>query len=711
MTTHTEEISALRDELERANHAYYTDATPFLTDREYDEKLARLTELEAQAGIDDPTSPTKRVGGDPIEGFVTRKHALPMKSIDNTYSEDDVEEWVDRVRRGLPGGANIRFACDAKIDGVAMSLRYEQGVLVYALTRGDGEQGDDVTESVRTIRSVPLRLHGDASEIPDVLEVRGEVFMPTAEFERINDEREANGDDPFMNPRNATAGTLKQLDPKITASRRLAFVTHGRGLIEGEQNFASGHLELMDRFEGLGLPINETIESESLEDVLAAIEKFSPATRSYPFAVDGVVIRVDRFDQQDKLGSTSKSPRWLVAFKYPAERKTTKLIDVVHQVGKTGKITPRAEMEPVLIAGTTVRHATLHNYGLAAARDLRIGDTLVVEKAGEIIPQVLEPVLSKRPKNATPIEPPDRCPVCKGTLEIEYEGETETIRRCVNPECPAQLREKLIWFAGRNQMDIDGLAEKTIDQILESDTIPLAGFADIFRLHQHREELLALERMGEKKVENMLVGIEGAKQRGLARVLAGMGIRHVGESTAKALARVFRDLDELLAAPVWALAPRGVNGLSTPKRQELFGLDAPVDLDYETNLGVNTAPVVHSYFHSEQAQEAFASLREVGVDLTSSDFREPTEQADEIDSPFAGKTIVITGTLEHFGRKELSELLETFGSKVSGSVSKNTDLLIAGEKAGSKLTKAESLGVIIWDENKLLNELPEEHHP
>ncbi|MEM1167498.1 MAG: BRCT domain-containing protein, partial [Planctomycetota bacterium] len=391
-----------------------------------------------------------------------------------------------------------------------------------------------------------------------------------------------------------------------------------------------------------------------------------------------------------------------------AERRTTILLDVEHQVGKTGKITPRAVMDPVLIAGTTVRHASLHNYALARERDLRIGDTVVVEKAGEIIPQVIEPVLTARPSNARPIEAPDRCPVCGGPVEVETDParpDRETARRCVNPECPAQLREKLIWFVGRGQMDIDGLGEKSIDQIFDAPGIPLGSFADIFRLHEHREQLLELERMGEKKVDNMLAGIETAKSRGLGRILAGMGIRHVGESTAKALARAFDDAWALLDAEPWQLAPATANRMSGPKRKELFGLDEPVadELAVETNLGEKTAFVVHAYLRSPQARHTFEELAALGVDLTG----EPspvraTTAAPAGDTPFSGKKVVLTGTLESYERRSLAGLLESLGAKVSGSVSSNTDLVIAGEKAGSKRTKAESLGVEIWDEAALL---------
>ena len=755
----------LRDLLHRANRAYYVDAQPILSDREYDDHLAELQALEAEhPGLADQSSPTRRVGGEPIEGFQTLPHALPMLSIDNTYfmteadrtkagkPGDSLEAWADRVHRRLgiepkdgPSGADeglfagdqddaVTLVCDPKIDGVALSLRYEQGLLVRALTRGDGQHGDDVTHAVRTIRAVPLVLDADAGvEVPDVLEVRGEAFIPDAEFERINADREQHGDEPFMNPRNACAGTLKQLDPGPAAERRLGFLAHGRG--EVSERFASTYTDFCARIERLGIPTSpgRSVHT-SARGVIDAIRAFEAERAALPYATDGMVVRVDRFDQQAALGVTSKSPRWCVAYKYAAERKPTVLLDVLHQVGKTGKITPRAVLEPVLLAGTTVRHATLHNYGIVASKDIHLGDTVLVEKAGEIIPYVIEVDPSKRPKRAAGVRPPSVCPSCSGPLEIEPPEASdapgrETVRRCVNPECPAQVREKLIWFAGRNQMDIDGLGESTIDQIratalatddqrraelgVPDDTpeIPLDHFADVFELAAHRASLLPLSRMGEKKIENLIAGIERARTRGLARVLAGMGIRHVGSSTAKALARAFPDLDALVAAEVWHLMPMAVNRMSGPKREALTGSREPLAREYETGLGEDTAPVIHAYLHSKAAQQTFQRLRDVGVDLSSHDYIDPDSADGMQATPFTAKTIVLTGTLEHFTRPELAEILESLGAKVSGSVSKRTDLLLAGESAGSKLAKAEALGVEIWDEQALLKALPTDRRP
>jgi DNA ligase (NAD+) len=733
-----ERVECLREVLGRASRAYYVDAAPIMSDPEFDALLYELAQLEHQhPELDDPDSPTHRVGGEPIEGFDQVRHRVPMLSIDNTYNDAEVREWYERVVAGLGGAkrrakaadgglfaegeadlGGVRIVADPKIDGVALSLRYEKGKLAVAVTRGDGTTGDDITSNVRAIRAVPTILSAPKgqAEIPDVLEVRGEVFIPLKEFERINDERQRQGLELFMNPRNSCAGTLKQLDPRIVASRGLRFYAYGRG--EVSRGFASSHSEFVEKVRALGIPVNpDWVVCEGFADVMRAIRDFEPRRLTLDYAIDGMVIRVDSYEQQEKLGYTAKSPRWVIAYKYPAEQKRTKLLRVEPQVGKTGRITPRAIMGPVLVAGTTVQHATLHNYGRvrdlpiaerpSERTELRIGDTVVIEKAGEIIPQVVSVVIGERPADARRVLPPDKCPACGGPLELEppeaaSDPARETGRRCVNPECPAQVEEKLIWFAGRRQMDIEGLGEKTVRQIRAESKIPLNTFADVFRLPRHRDELLALERMGEKKVDNLLQGIEEAKGRGLARVLAGMGILHVGDATAKALARAFPDVDALLAAQVWELMPTAVANLSPRKREER-GYPEPQVL-YETGLGEETAPAVHEYLHSEQARKTFRELREAGVDLTSHDYTPPGKR-EQAEGQFAGKTVVITGSLDHYKRDELKELLEAGGAKVTDSVSKKTDLLIVGRDAGSKLDKARALGIHIWDEARLLQEL------
>jgi len=677
-------IKELRDLLNRANRAYYVEAQPFISDREYDELLQELAELEAKHPEDaDANSPTQRIGDEPIKGFTTVKHAVPMQSIDNTYSVQELTAWRDRVlkRLALPASnadddeatslfgsdVAVQWVCDPKIDGVAISLRYEHGALKHAITRGDGEKGDDVTAQVRTIRAIPLQLDAN-DDLPDVLEVRGEIFMPNAEFERINAQREADGEPLFANARNSTAGTLKSLNPQIVAQRRLNFVAHGRGEVVGMDDVQSFSAYL-DRLKALGIPVSShTTTCDDFDTVIETIEQFSEQRATIGYGVDGMVIRVDRFDLQQQLGATSKAPRWCIAYKYPAEQGMTKLLKVDWQVGKTGALTPRATMEPILLAGTTVQHATLHNLDEITRKDIRIGDTVVIEKAGEIIPQVIRVVQERRPKGSKPIQPPATCDACHGP--IEKEGPK---LYCVNPECPAQFREKLKWFVSRDQMDIDGMGEKLVDQLVDADLVH--HFADVFTLT--KQQLLELDRMGEKSADNLLAGIERSKTHGLHRVLAGLGIRHIGASASKTLARQFSHADDLLAA----------------------SLDALIALP---DFGEITATGLHMFLQSPQGRVTFERLAAVGVDLHSTLF---VDHAAVSDSPFAGKVIVFTGTLEHFTRPQLTEQLEAMGAKVTGSVSKKTDLLIAGESAGSKLDKARQLGVEVWDEAKLLAEL------
>jgi len=712
--TGVDRLKELRTLLHRANAAYYVDAAPVMSDPEFDRLLAELAALEAaHPELNDPASPTKRVGGTPIEGFRTLAHRKPMLSIDNTYSEADVREWYARVQKHCrEAGEPLTppLVCDPKVDGLALSLRYESGTLALALTRGDGVRGDDVTHAARTIRSIPVVLSGDA---PAVLEVRGEVFLPITEFDRLNEERDASGDELFMNPRNAAAGALKQLDPAEVARRRLSFVAHGKGEISSEVDFANAYSEFQTRLRSLGLPVSAASKRcATIDEALEAIIAFNTARRTLNWATDGMVVRIDDFGLQESLGYNSKSPRWIIAYKYPAERKTTRLLHVEHQVGKTGKITPRATMEPVLLAGTTVKHATLHNYGRirdAATEiegqrtDIRLGDTVYIEKAGEIIPQVVGVVLGERPQDARPVIPPVVCPICAGTLEVEppeaaEAPSLETVRRCINPECPAQIREKLVWFAGRKQMDIDGLGEKTVDLIIADPSIPFKSFADIFRLQKHKARLTELDRMGERKVENLLAGIEAAKGRGMRKLLAAMGMRHVGETTSKLLAIKFPDIATLSGADERHLRPKS---LSKDEAVSL-GYSAEGGDRPETGLGKDTAPTVHEYLNSPAAQHLFSELGSLGVSLVSQDYKAPGGQAAVQQGPFSGKTIVLTGTLEHYERGELAELLESHGAKVSGSVSKRTSLLIAGSDAGGKLDKARELGVEIWDEAQLL---------
>ena len=668
-------VAELRDLLERANVAYYVDAAPFMADSEYDRLLAELGELEsAHPELADASSPTARVGGKPSEGFQTVAHRVPMQSVDNTYSIEDFRTWHARCAESL--GEVPAVVADPKIDGVAISLRYERGLLVQAITRGDGEKGDDVTANVRPIRSVPLRLRGDA---PAVLEVRGEIFMPNASFEAVNARRQKEGDALFVNARNATAGTLKSLDPAVARDRGLRFLMHGLGEVQGMQQ--ATYWELLQACRAMGLPVSPRSQRcDSVEQAVAAIEAFAADRATLDFGVDGMVVKVDRLDFRERLGSTSKAPRWAVAFKYPAERKATTLLHVEWQVGKGGTLTPRATMKPVFVGGTTVQHATLHNIEEIRRKDIRVGDTVIVEKAGEIIPQVVEVVLAERPTGAKEIDAPTACPDCGGATEMEGPKVY-----CRNAACPAQFRERVKWFVGRDQMDIEGLGEKIVDQLIDAGLVK--RYSDLFTLDAGKLAALESEavnkkgetqirKLGQKTADAIVANANAAKKRGLARVLASLGLRLIGAAAAKTLARAYPDADALLAATA-------------------------ADFEALSDFGTITAESLAKDLARADVKRMFVDLAEAGVDLTS-----PIYQKEAADSPFAGKTVVLTGTLAAFERSALTERLESLGAKVTGSVSKKTHLLIAGADAGSKLDKARELGVPIWDEAELLKNLP-----
>ena len=677
-------VEELREFLNRANAAYYVDAESLMPDSEYDRLLRELAALEEKfPELEDPSSPTKRVGGKPIEGFLPITHRRPMQSIDNTYDMEGFRAWAARCEKTL--GHSPPLIADPKIDGVAVSLRYVKGVLEYAATRGDGEIGNDVTENVRAIRAVPLRLSRTGKRslaLPDVLEVRGEIYMPNAEFHRINAERALRDEPLLANARNATAGTIKSLDPAVAASRRLAFIAHGRGESIGGPQIDS-HSEFIAALKEWHIPVNRlSVQCASPDDAIAAIESFAFQRATLPFGVDGMVVRVDNFAAQELLGVTEKSPRWIVAFKYPAQREVTTLVHVDWQVGKGGTLTPRATMEPVVVSGSTVSHATLHNIEEIRRKDFRIGDRVEVEKAGEVIPQVVAPVLNARVGTERPIEPPTECPSCGGP--VTQEGPKLF---CANTNCPAQFLERLKWFVGRDQMAIEGLGERLIEQLVEAKIV--SHFADLFRLP--REAMAKLEsesvnksgkvvqrRIGEKTVDAIIASANEARGRGLARVLASLGIRHLGTSASKTLARKYPDSDALMAATT----------------QDLEALD---------DIGEITAAALARDFSDPAMRETFRRLAECGVDMKSKEYRlfSAGSAAADDSEPFRGKTIVLTGTLASFDRRDLTELLEQRGAKISGSVSAKTHILIAGAEAGSKLSRAQELGVEVWDEARL----------
>ena len=649
-------IHELRKLLDQANFDYYIEAEPTMGDSEYDRLIVELVSLEAAYPKQfDAASPTQRVGGQPSDGFKTVQHSVPMQSIDNTYTIDDLRLWCQRVTR--TAGSESAYTCDPKIDGVAVSLRYEDGVLVSAVTRGDGERGDDVTVQIRTIRSVPLRLRG---VFPEVLEVRGEVFMPNTSFDAINAKREEQGEQLFANARNATSGTLKSLDPRVVEERKLAFLAHGRGEVVTDKMPATWS-KFVIMLRTLGIPVSDRLTTcTNFHDIEEIVTAFADQRHELGFGVDGMVVRVDSFIVQDELGSTSKSPRWCIAFKYPAQQGETKLTQVDWQVGKNGTLTPRATMDPIVLAGTTVRHATLHNIQEIRRKDIRVGDTVVVQKAGEIIPQIVEVHTSQRDGSQVPIEPPSRCPTCDGP--VEKEGPK---LYCVNPECPAQFREKVKWFAGRDQMDINGLGDKVVDQLIDAELVH--HFADLYELTIN--DVMPLEGFAEKSATSLIEAIQASKTRGLARVLAAVGIRLIGRATARNIAVAFPSLQSLQKASV-------------------------DDFRVLQDFGDITAKILHKSLHSEQGRELFQRLASAGVVL------ECQEKESYVHS-LSGKTIVITGSIQGWDRKQLTEELEKLGAKVTGSVSLKTDIVIAGEKAGSKLARARELEVEVWDEKRL----------
>lgn len=654
-------IAELADEIRRHDHAYYVLTQPVISDRQYDQLFDELRKIETQfPDLVTPDSPTQRVGGRPLEGFTQVTHAVRMLSIDNTYNEQELRDFDGRVARGLQG-ESYEYVIDPKVDGVACSLRYEDGKLVQAATRGDGTTGDDVTQNVRTIRSIPLCLHGTPTW-PAILEVRGEVYWPVSAFNAFNAEREAQGEPTFANPRNATAGTLKQLDSKIVAQRQLSFVAHGFGQIEPP--LADTHADIFKHFKTWGIPTGPHMtHAKSIDDVLKLIHQWERKRHEQDYAIDGLVIKIDRLDQRDTLGATSRFPRWCIAYKFEAERGRTKLHSVRFQVGKLGTITPVANLDPVQLAGTTVKSASLHNFDQIERLNVRVGDMVYVEKAGEIIPQVVSVDLEARDKTTQAIVPPQQCPECSSPTVRDEGG---VFLRCVNPACPAQIKERLRYFCARGQMDIEGVGIALVEQLV--DTGFVHNFADLYRLKDRRDELVALERMGAKSADNLLANIEKSKTNPLSRLLAALNIPHVGVSTAEVLADEFTTMEALAQA-------------STERLQEVEG------------VGPELAQSIHSFLSSTQGQETITDLRHVGVNLA-----QPKKKVGP--KPLAGKTIVVTGTLQHYSRKEIEDLIKSLGGKTAGSVSKKTEFVVAGTEAGSKLTKAQQLGIEILDETE-----------
>ena len=656
-STASSRATELRAEIARHDRLYYEQAAPEITDREYDTLLRELRDLEnAHPELRTPDSPTQRVGGRPLEGFTQVRHRVPMQSLDNTYSLEEADAFLARVEKLLPG-TPLRWTVEPKVDGVALSLTYRDGILDLAATRGDGTTGDDVTQNIRTIRSIPLKLDGP---VPALLEIRGEVYLPKKKFAALNAEREKADEAPFANPRNAAAGSLKLLDSSIVARRGLDAVFYGLGAVEGGDAPAS-QSALLAWLKKLGLPVVPRFwEADNADQIRAAIAAMEKLRHDFAFETDGAVLKLDEFRRREQVGSTAKAPRWAMAYKYEAERARTRLLDITVQVGRTGTLTPVAELEPVQIAGSRVARATLHNEEEIARKDLRIGDWVFVEKAGEVIPAVVGVDINARTGGEKVFRMPSRCPSCGSEV---FRDPDLTAVRCINPDCPAQIRRRIEHFAARGAMDIEGLGEAMVDQLVTAGLVE--ALPDIYVFEAER--VSALERMGEKSTANLLAAIQGSKERPLWRLLFGLGIMHVGASVARKLAEKFHTLDKIAAASV-------------------------EELESTEDVGEVVAREIHDFFRLPHNQKLVETLRKCGLNFGERDKRSaPSSQE------LAGETWVITGTLGR-PRDEIAELIRRHGGTVSGSVSKKTSYVLAGEEAGSKLDKAKSLGVTVVDE-------------
>jgi len=661
---------ALTEQLRSHDYAYYVLAQPTISDQEYDRLYRELSDLELQfPELCTPDSPTQRVGGAPLKQFHPVQHLRPMMSLDNTYSQAEVREFVARVQRLLPG-AQLEWVVEPKVDGVAINLRYQKGKFTTGATRGDGTTGDDITVNLRTIRSIPLTLRPPkVGDIPETFEARGEVYLTKAGFEKINAERSRAGEDLFANPRNAAAGSLKQLDPRIVAKRPLDFVVYGVGVVEGNYR-PQTQVEMLDWLRSLGFKMPErTWFCTSVEELLIAIDELDTIRKKFNYETDGAVIKLNSFAQREQVGVTSKAPRWAMAYKYAAEQAETKLKAITIQVGRTGALTPVAELEPVLLAGTVVKRATLHNEDELRRKDIRVGDTVTIEKAGEIIPAVIGVVLTKRMGTETVFLFPKTCPECGAPVSRTSREEEAVVWRCTNFDCPAQISGRLEHWCARGAMDIEGGGEVLVRQLVQAGLVK--DVADLYKLTL--SQVAGLERMGEKSAQNFLAGVESSKTRDLWRLIFGLGILHVGVGVAKKLGRQFASLDEIQKA----------------------SLD---ELTRAEDVGEVIAQSLYDWFQQARNHELIERLRASGLNFQSHSRPAPGAETGQL----TGKTFVLTGTLPTLKREEAAAKIEAMGGKVSGSVSKKTDYLLAGEDAGSKLEKARALGVKIIDEAEFL---------
>ena len=663
-TTIQQRIEELKEQLNRWSHEYYVEDKPTATDAEYDKAYHELVALEVEhPEFVTADSPTQRVGGEVLDQFQKVTHTNPMLSLSNAFSKEDLEEFDARLRK-LTNRA-IEYVCELKIDGLSIALTYQNGKLVLGATRGDGTTGEDVTGNVRTIKSVPLSL-----KEPWNIEVRGECYMPKKSFVALNESREEEGLEVFANPRNAAAGSLRQLDPKIAAKRNLSVFLYSSPSVE-ELNVSTQE-ELLEKMAEIGFVTNsERLKCQTIDEVWNYIETIASKRPDLPYEIDGMVIKVNDFATQEEIGFTVKAPRWAIAYKFPAEEAQTVVRDIEWTVGRTGVVTPTAVMDPVQLAGTTVRRASLHNIDLIKERDIRLEDTVVIHKAGDIIPEVTRVILEKRPETSQPYEFPTTCPVCHEKLE---HLEEEVAIRCLNPKCPAQLTEGLSHFVSRNAMNMSGIGPRVIKQLFEEGLV--MDVADLYQLTL--DQLLALDKVQQKSAENILEAIEKSKENSLERLLTGLGIRHVGTKAAKELAQHFKTMTALQEASI----------------EQLLEIDG---------LGDIIAYSVKTYFEQPSVQELIQELQDSGVNMTYLGVTKDDSAASG--HVLSGKTVVLTGTLEQLTRQDAKEKLESLGAKVTGSVSKKTDVVIAGHSAGSKLTKANDLGIEVWSEQQFLDSL------
>ncbi|SFC25042.1 DNA ligase (NAD+) [Alkalibacterium subtropicum] len=660
-------VDELKTLLDQYSHQYYVLDQPTIPDEEYDQLYRELVELEEKyPTLVQSDSPTQRVGGSLLEGFEKVQHDIPMLSLDNAFSKEELQDFDRKVSQILDDQP-YAYHCELKMDGLAVSLKYENGKFTQAVTRGNGSEGENVTANVKTIRSIPLTL-----KEPLTLEARGEIYMPKSSFIALNQQREEQGEAVFANPRNAAAGTIRNLDPKVTASRNLSVFLYSLAQLDGKE--VQSQSEALALLDDLGLKTNpERQVFESIDEVWDFVEVYQEKRTDLPYEIDGIVIKVNELDNQEKAGFTVKAPRWAIAYKFPAEEAETLLKTIEWSVGRTGVVTPTAIMEPVQLAGTTVQRASLHNVDLMKEKDIRLGDTVVVRKAGDIIPEVIKVNKDKRPEGSQPYDYPTHCPACDSEL---MHLEDEVALRCMNPSCSAQAKEKLTHFVSRNAMNIEGLGERIVEQMYDESLVN--DPADLYYLE--KDQLLTLDKIADKSADNLLKAIEDSKANSLERLIFGLGIRHVGAKAARLLAEEFITMEELRKSSKEAI--EAIEG-----------------------MGETIAESIHAFFELEEVDELLQKLKIADVNMEYKGKRK--EEIEQLSTFFTDKTLVITGKLEQFTRNELKEKLTNLGAKVTGSVSKNTDFLIAGEEAGSKLTKAQELDVPILTEQQVLKEIDE----